>query len=104
LKWLTRLLGRGSVLLFDEFVGEEESEKRAFEDWSRESGVRTIQIAEFLRRPSGKGSEIDKRPLFQVVGQELLPKRGTPALRDRLLATPPGRLARRVWNLISERK
>jgi hypothetical protein len=30
LTWLTPLLGTGSLLLFDEFLGEQESEKRAF--------------------------------------------------------------------------
>jgi Macrocin-O-methyltransferase (TylF) len=102
LKWLTPLLGSGSLLLFDEFLGEQESEKRAFEDWKRETGISTVLIAEFLRQPSGWGKNIDKRPLFQVIGKEPLCYLSEPAgsLRDRLLASPGGIVARRVRNLI----
>jgi hypothetical protein len=68
LRWVTPLLHTGSLLLFDEFLGERESEKRAFEEWSTISGVRTIQIAEFLRSPSGGSSASpDKRILVQVI-------------------------------------
>ena len=71
LRWLTPLLHTGSLLLFDEFLGERESEKRAFEEWSHEHGVRTIQIAQFLRDPSGGSSRTpDSRVLVQVVGDE----------------------------------
>ncbi|MEU9246926.1 TylF/MycF/NovP-related O-methyltransferase [Streptomyces sp. NPDC048385] len=70
LNWLTPLLRTGSVLLFDEFVGENFSEQRAFEDWSRHSGVRTVLVGEFLRSPSGEGDRIDKRMLYQVVREE----------------------------------
>lgn len=70
LRWLTPLLVTGSLLLFDEFLGEKESEKRAFEDWSATSGIRTIKIAEFLREPSGWGEQIDRRMLFQVIGDD----------------------------------
>jgi len=90
LRWLTPLLGSGSLLLFDEFLGENESEKRAFEDWRRETGVQTILIAEFLREPSGWGTKIDKRTLFQVIGDELVPKLPN-SMRDRILASPFGR-------------
>lgn len=75
LRWLTPLLHTGSLLLFDEFLGEEESEKRAFEAWSHETGMGTIQIAEFLRDPSGWGSRVDKRVLFQVVSSDELQAR-----------------------------
>ena len=70
LNWLTPLLRSGSLLLFDEFIGESEAEKRAFEEWSAESGVKTIQIGYFLREPSGVGNSIDARALYQVVGSE----------------------------------
>jgi len=70
LRWLTPLLSSGSLLLFDEFLGEKESEKRAFEEWSIETGIKTIMIAEFVREPSGWGSKMDKRILFQVISEE----------------------------------
>jgi Macrocin-O-methyltransferase (TylF) len=106
LRWLTPLLGSGSLLLFDEFLGEHESEKRAFEDWKRETGVLTVLIAEFLRQPSGWGTKIDKRPLFQVIGDEPLPSLSEPAktMQDRILASPGGRFARRVSKLIRGRR
>ena len=68
LRWLTPLLHTGSLLLFDEFLAGQESEKRAFHDWLAESGIRTIKIAEFVRDPSAGGSSLDVRPLFQVIG------------------------------------
>jgi hypothetical protein len=61
-------------LLFDEYLGEQEAERRAHEDWMRETGVRTVCLAEFLREPSGQagdrthGVAPDRRVLFQVVG------------------------------------
>lgn len=70
LKWLTPLLGTGSMLLFDQFVAENNAERRAFEDWSRESGIRTVRVAAFVREPSGLGKRLDERALFQVVGTE----------------------------------
>jgi hypothetical protein len=97
LTWLTPLLGTGSLLLFDEFLGEQESEKRAFEDWSQTTGIRTVLVAEFLRDPSGYGTKIDQRPLFQVIGDESLPK-PTKSVRERILASPVGKLARRMRN------
>lgn len=102
LKWLTPLLGSGSLLLFDEFLGEKESEKRAFEDWSRETGLRTVRIAEFVREPSGWGTRIDKRPLFQVIGDDLLPTRAVP-LRDRFRRGRLGGIARRARDLVFDR-
>jgi hypothetical protein len=71
LRWLTPLLQSGSLLLFDEYLGEQASERRAHEDWLRESGLRTIQLAEFLREPSGWGSTPDRRVLAQVIGPEV---------------------------------
>ncbi len=103
LNWLTPLLGTGSLLLFDEFLGEKESEKRAFEEWSLATGVRTIRIAEFLRNPSGWGSTIDQRPLFQVIGEESLPESTRVSMRARLLATPAGRFARNARNSLLRR-
>jgi predicted O-methyltransferase YrrM len=103
LRWLTPLLGSGSLLLFDEFLGEKESEKRAFDDWSRETGLRTVRIAEFVREPSGWGTRIDKRPLFQVVGDDLLPKPAVP-FRKRLRASPLGRIARSARDMVRDRK
>lgn len=70
LKWLTPLLGTGSLLLFDEFLGENAAEKRAFDDWSRESGIRTVRVASFAREPAGRGRVLEERALFQVVGTE----------------------------------
>ena len=70
LKWLTPLLGTGSLLLFDQFLGENGAEKRAFDDWTRESGVRTVKIAGLVREPAGLGRVLDERALFQVVGTE----------------------------------
>ena len=106
LRWLTPLLGTGSLLLFDEFLGEKESEKRAFEDWLEDSGIEVVKIAEFLRDPSGfsVGSP-DKRVLFQVVGLDELPDRA-PTLKERLRKTRLAALAagvrrrlRAVWPL-----
>ncbi len=70
LTWLTPLLHTGSLLLFDEFLGEQESEKRALEDWSRKTGLQCLPVAEFLRPPSGHGDRLDKRALYQVLGPE----------------------------------
>lgn len=68
LNWLTPLVHPGTLLLFDEFLGEHESERRAFEDWSRETGVETLLVADFLRNPSGCGGiRADRRVLYQIV-------------------------------------
>ena len=72
LNWLTPLLHSGSMLLFDEFLGEKQSEKRAFEQWSMENGIDTLMIAEFVREPSGWGTMLDRRVLFQVIDDEEL--------------------------------
>jgi len=74
LNWLTPLLGPGSVLLFDEFVGEDPAEARAFVEWTARTGLRTMLLAYFVREPSGKGGRTDRRALFQVVGDQQLTK------------------------------
>ena len=75
LTWVTPLLGPGSLLLFDQYVGEGGTgEARAHEEWTREAGLHTVRIAEFLRETSGQGGDRDhgsvpdRRVLFQVVG------------------------------------
>lgn len=75
LRWLTPLLNTGSILQFDEFVGGGRAEYRAFEEWRRETGIKLIRIAEFDREPSGWGAEIDRRIIFQVIGDDVLPER-----------------------------
>ncbi len=70
LRWLTPLLQSGSLLLFDEYLGEKESERRAHDVWLEESGLQTVLIAECLRDPSGWGATPDRRVLFQVAGDE----------------------------------
>jgi hypothetical protein len=75
LRWLTPLLDTGSLLLFDQYLaGGGAQERRAHEDWLRESELHTVRIAEFIRPPSGQGGDRDhgsvpdRRVLFQVVG------------------------------------
>lgn len=72
LEWLTPLLQTGSLLLFDEFLGENKSEKRALDEWVDSSGVRVVPLADFSRNPSGHGPRVDKRVLFQVVRESPL--------------------------------
>lgn len=85
LRWLTPLLRTGSLLLFDEFLGEKASEQRAFEDWSKETGIRTMAIAEFVREPSGWGTALDRRMLYQVAGDDQPQRFGPhPGLKGRL--------------------
>lgn len=67
LSWLTPLLHTGSLLLFDEYLGENESERRAHLDWAEETGVETVTVAELRREPSGWGEKPDRRVLVQVV-------------------------------------
>jgi hypothetical protein len=73
LRWLTPLLQTGTMLIFDEFLGENQSEKRAFDQWLDESKVATILIADFLRDPSGWGTKLDRRTIYQVVHSEVIP-------------------------------
>jgi Methyltransferase domain len=83
LEWLTPLLHAGSLLLFDEFLGEDPAEERAFVEWTERTGTRATLIALFGRQPSGKGDMTDRRALFQVVGHEQL-KEAPPLLPVRL--------------------
>lgn len=83
LRWLTPLLDTGSLLLFDQYVGESGTgERRAHEDWLLETGLRTVPVAEFLRETSGQGGNRDhgctpdRRVLLQVVSaHELVPSK-----------------------------
>lgn len=74
LAWLTPLLSDGSLLLFDEFFGEDPAEYRALTKWSEETGTRIALLALFGREPSGKGDMTDRRALFQVIGTRDLRK------------------------------
>ena len=76
LRWLTPLLHNGSLLLFDEFTGGDMAEARAFKEWQQDAGLSLIRIGEFDRDPSGYGSVVDRRVLFQVVGSEAIERRG----------------------------
>lgn len=66
LRWLTPLLGEGSLLLFDEFDGGGGAERKAYERWRAEDGVATAQIAEFSRPTAGFGTAHDRRVLIRV--------------------------------------
>ncbi len=79
LNWLTPLLHSGSLLLFDELLGEKEAEKKALEDWSNATGKKSIMIGYFLRDPSAWGENIDARALYQIVGDKPL-QRNQPQL------------------------
>jgi hypothetical protein len=93
LRWLTPLLGTGSLLLFDEYLGENASEHRAHEDWCQETGTQTFLLAEFLRDPSGWSTNPDRRTLFQVVGDG--PCRRTDVTNVLQVARRAGSLAKR---------
>jgi len=58
LDWLTPLVGAGTLLLFDEFAGEDPAEARAFSEWCQPTGVRAVLLALFGRGPSGKGATL----------------------------------------------
>ncbi|MDQ1423364.1 MAG: hypothetical protein QOD72_862 [Acidimicrobiaceae bacterium] len=98
LNWLTPLLHTGSLLLFDEYLGEKESERRAHEQWQAESGVRTVKVAEFFRGPSGWGSSPDRRVLFQVVDSDSIVVSGVRTIRD--IVMPARRVAHRVLRAV----
>lgn len=68
LHWMTGSLDTGSLLLFDEFEGGERAETKACAVWQAETGTKLLRIAEFDRDPSGYGTQIDKRVLFQIIG------------------------------------
>lgn len=75
LRFLTPLVDTGSILVFDEFLGEKEAERRAFQDWIDETGIRTLPVAEFTREGSGFNLEkTDVRTVFQVVKTAAMPK------------------------------
>ncbi len=74
LEWMTPLLHGGSLLLFDEFLGGDPAEARAFTEWAERTGTRTALIALFGREPSGNGDLTDRRALFQVIGDGELRK------------------------------
>ena len=97
LRWLTPLLHTGSLLLFDEFIGEDASEKRALEDWCAESGTHVVVLAEFAREPSGWGPLPDRRVLAQVVGSNDLDKSSI------AFCPAPNRIVRGGLRRISER-
>ncbi|HEX4786980.1 MAG TPA: TylF/MycF/NovP-related O-methyltransferase [Actinospica sp.] len=83
LDWLTPLLGPGSLLLFDEFLGEDPAEAKAFVEWSERTGINTMLLGLFNREPSGGGGMTDRRALFQVVGDTPITK-APPLLPARL--------------------
>ncbi|OMC12898.1 TylF/MycF/NovP-related O-methyltransferase [Mycobacterium sp. SP-6446] len=66
LTWLTPLLSGGSLLLFDEYLGGDNAEKRAHEQWQEATGVRTEEVFRFARDPAGFGETPDERVLFRV--------------------------------------
>jgi Macrocin-O-methyltransferase (TylF) len=70
LNWLTPLLGDGSLLLFDEYLGGDFAEKRAHEEWLEASGVKDEEVARFSREPAGFGEKPDERVLFRVIGRD----------------------------------
>jgi Methyltransferase domain len=74
LDWVTPLLHPGSLLLFDEFLGEDPAEERAFLDWTRRTGTPTALLALFGREPAGRGDMTDRRALLQVIGDTRLEK------------------------------
>lgn len=74
LHWLTPLLQPGSILLFDEFLGEDPAEARALLEWQRDTGTRLTLLALVGREPSGKGGKTDRRALFQVVSDHKIRK------------------------------
>ena len=76
LHWLTPMLETGSLLLFDEFIGGDFAERKAFDEWRQETGMQVIRIAEFDRDPSGYGKVPDRRLLYQVIGKNHLYRHG----------------------------
>jgi hypothetical protein len=74
LDWVTPLLHSGSLLLFDEFLGEDPAEERAFLEWTERTGTPTALLALFGREPAGRGDMTDRRALLQVIGDAQLAK------------------------------
>jgi hypothetical protein len=73
LNFLTPLLNSGSLLLFDQYTSGGGQEKRAFEEWLQKTRINTLPIAEFARDPSGGGQNMDKRVVYQILGEKDLP-------------------------------
>lgn len=97
LQWLTPMLSSGSLLLFDEFTGGDLAEYRALDSWRRNSGLELIRLAEFDRDPSGFGQQIDRRLLYQVVGEERITPRLDRGSFAWTLAYYLGRLGLHEW-------
>jgi predicted O-methyltransferase YrrM len=74
LDWVTPLLQPGSLLLFDEFLGQDPAEERAFLDWEQRTGTKTAMLAVFGREPAGRTDTTDRRALLQVVSDEPIAK------------------------------
>jgi predicted O-methyltransferase YrrM len=74
LEWVSPLLHSGSVLLFDEFLGEDPAEERAFAEWTERTGIPVALLAMFGREPAGRGDMTDRRALLQVIGDARLAK------------------------------
>jgi hypothetical protein len=56
LEWVTPLLHSCSVLLFDEFLGEDAAEERALAEWTERTGIPIMLLAMFGRVPDhGRG-------------------------------------------------
>jgi hypothetical protein len=108
LRWLTPLLDTGSLLLFDEYLGGDAAERRAHEDWLRETGLQTVRVAEFLREASGQGgnrdhgSAPDRRVLVQVVGHAEL--RSNPVFRWADARRLGRRAASRIKRAVAKRQ
>lgn len=83
LNWLTPLLQPGTLLLFDELIGEEPAEARALLEWQERTGTQVAMLALFGREPSGRGNVTDRRALLQVVGDRNV-RRPPPLLPVRL--------------------
>jgi hypothetical protein len=83
LDWVAPLLHDGSLLVFDEFGGEDPAEERALAEWVDRTGTRVALLALFGREPSGQGEQTDRRAIFQVVGDTAL-KKAPPLLPTRL--------------------
>jgi len=75
LEWIAPLLTTGSLLLFDQFIGGDMDEFRAFDEWRKSHGIQCLRLAEFDREPAGNGKDLDRRLLFQVVANEKLSAR-----------------------------
>lgn len=83
LNWLTPLLAPGSLLLFDEFYGDDPAEARAFSEWLDRTGTKVAMLALFGREPSGQVGTSDRRALFQVMSDKPITK-AAPLLPVRL--------------------